>query len=88
MAAVSIVSGYPKTNVNGSSRELYYQFAIAADGDYLDVPMRTVENATFTTDVDTEGVGIASISLQGYGSRITLDIASTVTVCYARVTGK
>lgn len=88
MAHVTISSGYPKVNVNGSSRELYYILSGIDDGDYLDVPMRTVEHASFTTDVDTEGVAIESIAVQGYGSRITLDCASSVTTVYARVTGK
>jgi len=87
MAAVTIDSGYPKNNINGSERELYYLFDIAADGDYLDVPMRTVHNVTFVNDTDTTGVAVASIAVSGYGSRITLDTAGAVTNVYCRVTG-
>ena len=87
-AAVTIDTGYPKVNVNGSSRELYYIFDVAADGDYLDVPFRTVENAVFTPTTDTDTIGIASIAIQGFGSRITLDTAGAITDIYARVTGK
>lgn len=87
MAAVTIDTGYPKTNVNGSYRELYYKFDIAADGDYLDVPMRTVDNVTFVNDTDTNGVAVESIAITGGKSRITLDTAGAVTNVQCRVTG-
>jgi hypothetical protein len=87
-AAVTIDSGYPKVNVNGSSRELYYIFDIAADADYLDVPFRDVENVTFVNDTDTTDVAVASIAVSGYGARITLDTPGAVTNVYCRVTGK
>jgi hypothetical protein len=84
---VTIDAGYPKVNVNGSYREYYYVFDIAADGDYLDVPIRTVDNVTFINDTDTLGVAVETIAIQGYGSRITLDTAGAVTDVRCRVTG-
>ena len=86
--AVTVDSGYPKYNVNGSSRELYYIFDVALDGDYLDVPMRLVENVEFTPTTDTDTIGVASIAAQGFGSRITLDTAGAISDIYCRVTGK
>lgn len=88
MAAVTISTGWPRWGVVGSSRELYYKFDVAADADHLDVPMRVVESATFTPTTDTDTIGIASIAVQGYGSRITLDTAGAVTGVYGRVVGK
>ena len=76
----------PLNNVNGSWRELYYQFAIAADGDYLDVPMRTVANITLNDD-NVTAVGIASVAMQGFGSRITFNSGQSNTGVWCRVTG-
>ena len=86
-SAVTIDTGYPKSNVNGSFRELYYIFDIAADADYLDVPMRNVINVTFINDTDTTGVAVASTAATTYGTRITLDTAGAVTNVQCRVTG-
>jgi len=88
MAAVTIDSGYPKYNVNGSSRELYYIFDVAADADTLYVPLHHVENVTFINDTDTTGVAVASMSRSGFGTSIVLDTAGAVTNVYCRVTGK
>ena len=76
----------PLVNCNGSWREYYYGFAIAADADYLDVPMRTVSNVTIHDDTIT-AVGIAGIAVQGYGSRITFNSAGALTGVLCRVTG-
>lgn len=86
-AAVTVDDGYPKVNVNGSFREWYYKFDIAADGDWLDVPMRTVDNVTFVNDTDTNGVAVESIAITGGKSRITFDTAGAVTNVQCRVTG-
>jgi hypothetical protein len=87
MAAVTIDSGYPKVNVNGSEREYYYLFDIAEDGDTLTVPMRTIRNITYSNDTDTSGVATASTAISGRGTIITLDTAGAVTNVYCRVTG-
>jgi len=86
-AAVTVDDGYPKVNVNGSFREWYYKFDIAADGDWLDVPMRTVDNVTFVNDTNTSGVAVASTAITGMKSRITFDAAGAVTNVQCRVTG-
>jgi len=86
-AAVTIDSGYPKANINGSFREFYYIFDIAADADWLDVPIRTVDNVTYQNDTDTVDVATASVANQGYGARITFDTAGAVTNVRCRVTG-
>ena len=87
-AAVTIDSGYPLCNVNGSYREWFYIFDIAADGDWLDVPCRGVQNVTFINDTDTNHVAVASVANQGYGARVTFDTAGAVTNVYCRVTGR
>lgn len=87
MAAVTVDTGYPKVNINGSNREYYYIFDVAADGDTLNVPMRTVYNVTTVNDTDTLGVAVASIAISGFGSQITWDTAGAVTNVYCRVTG-
>ena len=86
MAAVTVDTGYPKSNVNGSFRELYYKFDIAADANYLDVPMRTVDNVNMN-DATFSAVGVASIAIQGYGSRITFNSAGAINNVLCRVTG-
>lgn len=86
--AVTVATGYPRYNVVGSSRELYYKFDIAADADYLDVPMRDVENVVCITTTDTDTVGWASTSSVTYGSRVVFDTAGAVSGVYCRVTGK
>jgi hypothetical protein len=86
-AAVTVDDGYPKVNVNGSFREWYYKFDIAADGDWLDVPMRTVDNVTFVNDANATGVAVASTTITGMKSRITFDTAGAVTNVQCRVTG-
>lgn len=85
-AAMTVTTGYPKSNVNGSFRELYYKGSIAADADYLDVPMRTVNNVTACDDTLT-AIGVASIAQQGYGSRITFNSGGAITGMQVRVTG-
>lgn len=87
MAHVTVDDGYPKVNVNGSFREWYYSFDIAADADYLDVPMRTVDNVTFINDTDTNDIGVAGISIVGRKSRIVFDTPGAVTNVLCRVTG-
>lgn len=87
-AAVTVDDGYPKVNVNGSFREWYYKFDIAADGDWLDVPMRTVDNVTFVNDTNTVGVAVETIAIIAGGkSRITFDTTAAVTNVQCRVTG-
>ena len=84
---VTIDTGYPKINVNGSEREYYYIFDIAEDADWLIVPMRTVHNVTYANDTDTNHVATASVAISGRGSKITFDTAGAVTNVYCRVTG-
>ena len=50
-------------------RELYYKFDIAADADYLDVPLKNIKDAQLTDDT-IQAVGIASITY-GTGSAYT-----------------
>lgn len=78
--------GRPIVNMNGSHRERYYLFTIAADGDYLDVPMRTVAGVN-VNDVAITALGIQSVAIQGYGSRITFNSGAGNTGVYCRVTG-
>lgn len=75
----------PLVNVNGNWREYYYGFDCAADADFLDVPMRTVAHVALN-DATLTAIGVASIAVQGYGSRITFNCgANTGVLC--RVTG-
>jgi hypothetical protein len=89
MAAVTVASGWPRTNVNGSYRELYYKFDIAADADHLDVPLRNIKDAQLTDDT-IQAVGIASITngvLNVYTSRIVFNSVGAITNCRLKVTG-
>jgi hypothetical protein len=78
--------GKPLVNVNGSWREYYYAFALAADADWLDVPMRTVADVKLNDD-GVSAIGVASIARQGYGSRITFNSGGALTGVLCRVTG-
>lgn len=86
MAAVTVATGYPKFNVNGSKAEWYYLFDIAADEDYLDVPMHLVEDAQLTDDT-IQAVGVASITLTNGQSRIVFNSGGAITNCRLKVTG-
>ena len=89
MAAVTVATGWPRTNVNGSYREMYYKFNIAADADHLDVPIRTVKDAQLTDDT-IQAVGIASITfgvLNVYTTRLVFNSAGAITNCRLKVTG-
>lgn len=88
MAAVTVNTGYPKFNVIGSYREYYYNIDIAADADYLDVPLKVVRGAHCTDDT-LSAVGIASVALNSSGltSRITFNSGGAINDCYVRVVG-
>ena len=85
-SAVTVASGYPKYNVNGSMAEYYYKFDIAADADYLDVPMKNVIDTQMTDDT-IQACGVASVTLTGGLSRIVFNSGGAITNCYLRVTG-
>lgn len=87
MAAVTVDTGWPRTNVCGSMREMLYRVDIAADADYLDVPMRSIKDIHLT-DVALTACGVASVAAQGaYKTRITFNSAGAITNCYVRVLG-
>ena len=78
--------GKPIVNMNGSERERYYRFDVAvANADYLDVPMRSVSAISLNDDALT-AMGITSVTINGYGSRIVFSAAGNTGV-YCRVTG-
>ena len=87
MAAVTVATGWPRTNVSGSYREMLYRVDMAADGDYLDVPMRTIKDIHLTDDTLT-ACGVASIAAQGnFKSRITFNSGGAINDCFIRVLG-
>lgn len=88
MAAVTVNTGYPKVNVIGSYREYYYNVDIAADADYLDVPLKVVRGVN-CTDVALTAVGVASVALNSSGltSRITFNSGGAIDDCFVRVVG-
>ncbi len=88
MAAVTVNTWYPKANVIGSYREYYYNIDIAADADYLDVPLKVIRGVNLTDDSLT-AVGVASIALNtgGLTSRITFNAGGAINDCFVRVVG-
>lgn len=88
MAEVTVNTGYPRTLVNGNYREYLYNVDIAADADYLDVPLKIIKGVNLTDDTTT-AVGIASIALNtgGLSSRITFNSAGAINDCFVRVIG-
>ena len=84
---LSVITLEMLSTLNTLTREKDRLFDIAADGDWLDVPMRTVDNVTFVNDTDTSGVAVESIAITGGKSRITFDTAGAVTNVQCRVTG-
>lgn len=86
LTATAPFFGKPLVNINGSWREYYYGFAIAADADWLDVPMRTVADVKLNDDT-VSAVGVASVAITGFGSRITFNSGGALNGVYCRVTG-
>ena len=88
MAAVTVNTGYPRNVVNGHFREYLYNVDIAADADYLDVPLKIVKAINCTDDTQT-AVGVASIALNagGLSSRVTFNSGGAINDCYVRVLG-
>lgn len=87
MAAVTVATGYPKHWVNGNYREYSYKVNIAADADYLDVPLHQVIDVQMTDDTVSAG-GVASTALQTNGqTRITFNSTGAINNCYVRVVG-
>lgn len=88
MAAVTVNTGYPRNSIIGSYREYYYNVDIAADADYLDVPLKVIKGVHVTDDTNT-AVGIASVALNtgGLSSRITFNTGGAINDCYVRVVG-
>jgi len=67
-------------------REYLYEFDIAADADYLDVPLRVIKAASLTDDTLTD-VGIASITLTSGKSRVVFNSGGAITGCFGRFMG-
>lgn len=88
MAAVTVNTGYPRVNVIGSYKEYYYNVDIAADADYLDVPLKVIKGVHLTDDT-LSAVGVASVALNanGLSSRITFNSGGAINDCYVRVVG-
>jgi len=88
MAAVTVNTGYPRTLVNGNYREYLYNVDIAADADYLDVPLKLVKGVNCNDD-GVSAVGVASVALNadGLSSRITFNSGGAINDCYVRVIG-
>ena len=78
--------GKPIVNVSGNQRQYYYNFAIAADADWLIVPMRSVASVHLT-DTALTAMGVASIAIEGYGSRITFNSGGALAGVNCTVTG-
>lgn len=87
MAAVVVAAGYPRHWVNGNYREYSYKVNIAADADYLDVPLHQIVDVQLTDDA-VSAVGVASTALQANGqNRITFNSGGAINNCYVRVVG-
>ena len=86
MAAVTVAAGWPRNNVAGRFREYLYKVNIAANADYLDVPLRIIKDVHLTDDTIT-AVGVTSIAAQGKGSRIAFTSGGAITNCFVRVLG-
>lgn len=88
MPAVTVDTGWPRTNVIGNMRQLLYRVDIAADADYLDVPIKVVKSVHCTDDSVT-AVGVASVALNSSGltSRITFNSGGAINNCYVTVEG-
>jgi len=89
MAAVTVNTGYPRFVVNGHLKEYLYNVDIAADEDYLDVPLKIIKGVNCTDDTTTS-VGVASIALNsnGLSSRITFNSGGAINDCFVRVIGQ
>lgn len=86
MPAVTVATGYPYKNVNGSFREYYYRVNIAANGDTLDVPLPRVVCVNMNDNALT-AVGVTVTALAPRRSRLTFACGGAITNCYVRVTG-
>ena len=78
--------GKPIVNVSGNQRQNHYNFAIAADADWLIVPMRSVASVHLN-DTSVTAVGVASVAIEGSGSRITFNSAGALAGVNCTVTG-
>ena len=86
MAAVTVDTGWPRTNVSGSMREILYRVDIAADEDTLQIPLHVVVDAQCNDDT-IQAVGIASITRSGYGSSVVFNTGGAINNCYCRFLG-
>lgn len=88
MAVVTVDTGWPRANVIGHMRQWLYRVDIAADADYLDVPLKLVKSVHLTDTVMT-AVGVASIALNANGltSRVTFNSGGAITNCYVTLEG-
>jgi len=83
----TVATGYPRFNVNGSYREWYYKCSIAADEDYLDIPLKIIKDIQATDDT-IQAVGIVSTTLLANGhTRVEFNSAGAVTGIYVKATG-
>jgi hypothetical protein len=85
MAAATVTAG-PRTVVTGNMREWLYTVNIAADADYLDVPLRKVLGVHLN-DSAVSAIGVAGVTLVGGKSRIEFNSGGALTGIYVRAIG-
>lgn len=86
MAAVTINS-QPQRNVAGHLREYTYDIDIAADGDTLEVPLATIEQAILTGQAETS-IGMTKAANSNGGTTVTFQTAGAETGVLATFRGR